>query len=507
MNKAAVFIPVFHAYIPLGHEGSIEERFLFEYLAEALYPLLRVFEGLENEAIDYGFTLSISPILAGMLENPAIMMRFEDYLDWRIAVAEAVVFEDSGKSHLLSYYLNKFKDLKYWHAERYRYQPLKAIFSLAALGHLEVIFSNAGNAVLPMIEGVKSAVAAEIRVSLSEFKHFSEGADMQGIWLTERAYSKGVEEILVGEGLEYCFVDESALKTSGAPVINGCAKPVVLENGLVALAINNKFGKKISLGNMAYCYDQNYAKTGAKNIEVLAGELLPAKLATDGISKNYLGVDLYTNGGGEYSPDIARDIADNHAAHYLSVLCDEVNRHKVDDGIVVVAIDHESVGTAWKELPVFIDMLLRKMRFDQDIIKASTPTRYLSVGREFQLVSIADSSSSSGGVFEEFYAKEREKYLPELHLAAKKLESDSLPNNRVVDQMARELILAQGCEWRFYAMKGIDEEYPSERQRKRLARFAACEQMLHTDIDYDLLSAIEQRCAVLSTAGAASFNI
>ena len=506
MDKTAAFIPVFHAYIPLGHEGSIEERFLFEYLAEALYPLLRVFEGLENEGIDYGFTLCISPILAGMLENPTIMMRFEDYLDWRITVADAVLFEDSTKSHLLAHYLNKFKDLKYWHSDRYRYQPLKAVFNLAALGHLEVIFSNAGNAVLPMLEGVKSAVSAEISVSVSEFKHFSEGAEMRGLWLTERAYSKGVEDILANEGLEYFFVDESALRTSDIPVVNGCAKPVVLENGLIALAINNKFGDKISLGNMAYCYDQNYAKAGAESIDMLAGELLPAKLAADGISKHYSGIDLYANGGGEYSPDIAKNIADNHAVHYLSVLCDEVNRHKVDDGVVVVAIDHESVGVVWKELPVFIDMLLRKMRFDQNIIQASTPSRYLSAEREFQLVSIADSSSSNEGVFAEFYAKEREKYLPELHLAAKRFEGSSFTDIRVSDQMARELMLAQGCEWRFYTMKGIDEGYPSERQRKRLARFAACEQMLYTDIDYDLLSAIEQRCAILSTASAANFN-
>ena len=506
-SAKASFIPVFHAYIPLGFERSIEERFLFEYLAGSLYPLLRVFEGLENERIDYGFTLSLSPILAGMLENPSLMLRFADYIDWQIEVAQSVGKKIDGGTELSNYYKNKFKDLKYWHVQRYLYRPLKAIFNLAALGNLEVIFSNAGNGILPVLEGVEASARAEVRAAVSEYERFTEGAKLKGILLTELAYSSGNEEILASEGIEYFFVDESGFRNATIPVISGNKRPVIVGDGVVAFAVNKKLSGKVGLEEMAYCYDGNFADKNSTDLTELCEELIPNTLVVSGGGSCKAAFGVRSRDGNLYSPQIARGRADKQATHYLSVLCDDVVNNGVEDGVIVTLIDHENVGRGWQELPIFVDMLLRKMRYDQNIIRSRSAGKYLQEERDFQIVDIGDSSNYEEGIFSEFYRSEREKYLPEIHLAAVKLESAIFSDERVGDQMARELMLASGCEWRYYSRKGIDEEYARERQRKRLARFAACDKMLgEAGVDLDLLQAIEERCSVLGTVGIHTFN-
>ena len=506
MSKQVSFIPVFYAYIPPGQENSIEERFLFEYLADSFYPLLRVFEGLENEGIAYGFTLCLSPVLAGMLADPGLMLRFESYVGWRLKVVQEALLKKPGAGAQLGYYENRFRDILYWHRQRYHYQPLKGIFNLAALGHLEVIFSNAGNGILPLLEGVLEAAQAEIRATKSEFRYHSEGTELRGLWPAELAYSRGNEEILSKENIAYFFVDESALRFAPQAVINGCARPVLLHNGVVALAPNRRLAEKLTPAPQAYCYDKNYAKTGYAAFADMAFQLLPEQLRTAGVDRNKTGIALYNTGGDLYSAEAARNVADRHAEHYISLLLEEVQRQNSEDGIIVVALDHELVGGYWQELPVFIDMLLRKMCFDCSRLAAQTPGRYLQQEREYQQVQLADSSMAKEGIFSEFYQNEREHFLPELHLAARKLACGELGEKRVADQMARELLLAQGCEWRFYGHKGIDEEYARERQKKRLARFAAGEQMLRSGVDLELLTALEERCGVLGTAGVECFR-
>ena len=502
------FIPVFHAYIPLGLEGTIEERYLFEYLADTFYPLVRVFEGLENEAIPYGFTLSLSPVLAGMLDNPSLMLRFGDYLLWRIKVAQKLLENESGvQRELGEFYYNRYKDIYYWHAERYHYRPLKAIFNLASLGNLEVIFSCGGNGVLPFLEGVESSAAAEVRAACSEYKSFSEGAELAGIWLTELAFSAGNEEILANENLRYFFVDKSAMTAPGMQVINGVARPVLTDNGVVAFGINSRISKKVALMEDAYYLDGTYLQKIKDYAEELPEEDFPHNLfpfAGQGINT---GIGLVRRDYGAYSVKEAYDRADVHAEHYLGMLHREVQRSGVDGCSLVLALDHEEEGHGWFELAWFMDLLLRKMAFDQDEVSAVTPQGYLAQENEFQVVALADSSVFADSVFSEFYRNEREKYLPEVHLANLRLAALAGENEEVLGQMAKELMLASGCEWSYYCRRGIESEYIKDRQRRHLARFAACEDMLKQGIiDYDVLRTLQERTPVLNTVTAATYS-
>jgi len=55
---------VLHAHLPFVHPESdyvLEEEWLYEAITETYIPLLRVFEGLKQDGIDFKITMSMTP--------------------------------------------------------------------------------------------------------------------------------------------------------------------------------------------------------------------------------------------------------------------------------------------------------------------------------------------------------------------------------------------------------------------------------------------------------------
>ena len=65
---------------------------------------------------------------------------------------------------------------------------------------------------------------------------------------------------------------------------------------------------------------------------------------------------------------------------------------------------------------------------------------------------------------------------------------------RILNQLARELLLAESSDWAFQIYKGTTVEYSSRRFQSHIHRFDLLAKMLDTgDIDHDLLAEIESR--------------
>ncbi|MCR3921654.1 MAG: DUF1957 domain-containing protein, partial [Firmicutes bacterium] len=64
---------VLHAHLPYvrhpEHPYSLEEKWFFEAVTETYLPLLKTFNRLEQDKIDYRVTVSISPTLAAMWQD------------------------------------------------------------------------------------------------------------------------------------------------------------------------------------------------------------------------------------------------------------------------------------------------------------------------------------------------------------------------------------------------------------------------------------------------------
>ena len=76
---------VLHAHLPYvrhpEYEEFLEEDWLYEAITETYIPILKMFDNLKNDNIDFNITMTISGTLANMLNDPLLQNRYIKHLD------------------------------------------------------------------------------------------------------------------------------------------------------------------------------------------------------------------------------------------------------------------------------------------------------------------------------------------------------------------------------------------------------------------------------------------
>src|ERR1700749_3869247 len=91
MPKAYLMF-VLHAHLPYvrhpEYDRFLEERWLFEAITETYIPLIKFFDRMRSENVPFKLTLSISPTLATMLEDPLLQQRYLNHINLTLRLAE-----------------------------------------------------------------------------------------------------------------------------------------------------------------------------------------------------------------------------------------------------------------------------------------------------------------------------------------------------------------------------------------------------------------------------------
>ena len=87
--------PVLHAHLPYVRHPEypqfLEEDWFFEALTETYVPLVRVLDGLLADGVEYRLTMTLSPPLISMMEDPLLVERYHRYLDRLVELARREV--------------------------------------------------------------------------------------------------------------------------------------------------------------------------------------------------------------------------------------------------------------------------------------------------------------------------------------------------------------------------------------------------------------------------------
>ena len=79
---------ILHAHLPFVHhpesEDYLEEGWLYEAISETYIPLLKNFQKLVDEKVDFKITMSLTPPLISMLTNKLLQGRYIKYLHTHI---------------------------------------------------------------------------------------------------------------------------------------------------------------------------------------------------------------------------------------------------------------------------------------------------------------------------------------------------------------------------------------------------------------------------------------
>jgi 1,4-alpha-glucan branching enzyme len=162
------------------------------------------------------------------------------------------------------------------------------------------------------------------------------------------------------------------------------------------------------------------------------------------------------------------------------------------DPIVVAPFDAELFGHWWFEGPHFLESFIRKAahgqqnlrltskeKFGHEDFQLTTPTEFLASHPTQQTISPAASSWGENGYLGVWLDETNSWIYPHLHSAAHRMtkiarthvSKDQPVIDRVLKQLARELLLAQSSDWAFLIKTGTAKHYATKRVTDHLLRF------------------------------------
>jgi 1,4-alpha-glucan branching enzyme len=159
-------------------------------------------------------------------------------------------------------------------------------------------------------------------------------------------------------------------------------------------------------------------------------------------------------------------------------------------------------GHWWFEGPEFLDFFLRKAAYDQQVFEFTTPSEYLAANEILQVVQPCASSWGNKGYWEVWLDQSNAWIYPHLHAAARRMHEAAARNvktrtkwkQETLQQMARELLLAQSSDWAFLMRTGTARDYAARRTKDHLLRFNRLHETLETGRpDADFLAACRER--------------
>ena len=106
---------VLHAHLPFikhpEYPDFLEEDWFYEAMVETYIPLLNVFENLTEEGTDFRLTMSLTPPLCNMMEDPLLISRFRHYLNQRVELSQKEINRTQGTEFegVARMYYNKFR--------------------------------------------------------------------------------------------------------------------------------------------------------------------------------------------------------------------------------------------------------------------------------------------------------------------------------------------------------------------------------------------------------------
>jgi len=484
---------ILHAHLPYvrhpEYSDSFEENWLFESITETYLPLLRAYEKLVEENVDFKITMTISPPLMEMLNDNLLIDRYIKHLELLIELAEKETMRLKDNEYLrpvAHMYFEEFKSLYDLFVNKYHKNLISAFRKFQDYGVLEIITCGATHGFLPLMNIHPNAVRAQVKVAANNYmKHL--GRAPRGIWLPECGYYPGVENHLKNEGIKFFITDTHGVLYAHPRPKYGVYAPVYTKAGVAAFGRDSESSKQVWSAEEGYPGDYDY-RDFYKDIgfELDLDYIKPyihesGERVFTGIKYHKI-TDKKTKNKHAYDPNAAREKAAMHAGNFM------FNREKQIEHLygimkrkplIVSPYDAELYGHWWYEGPQWIYFLCKKIHFDQNIIKMITPLEYLEKEPKNQVCEPNLSSWGFKGYCDVWLEGSNDWIYRHLHKAAERMieiaskhkNTDDHLLTRALNQAAREVLLAQSSDWAFIMKTGTVVEYANRRTKEHVNNF------------------------------------
>ena len=507
---------VLHAHLPFvrhpEHEDFLEEDWFFEAITETYIPLIKVFNGLVRDNVDFRITISLSPTLISMLMDEHLQQKYLKHLDKLIELAGKEIDRTRWEPHfnkLAHMYYYEFLEARRIFADEYHMNIVTAFKNLQDAGRLEVITCCATHGYLPLMEVERQvSVRAQVRTGVRLYEKVF-GKKPLGIWLPECGYNPGDDKILKEEGIKYFFVDSHGILFGSPRPRYGVFNPYLCKSGVAALGRDLETSKAVWSAVEGYPGDYNFREFYRDIGFDLDYDYIKPYINADGVRIN-TGIKYYKITGTSnqkelYVPENARARVAEQAGNFM------FNREKQVEylggqmgdrlPLIVAPYDAELYGHWWYEGPQWLDFLIRKIRYDQKNIELATPGDYLKKYKKFQVLTPSASSWGYKGYSEVWLEGSNDWMYRHLHKMVERMRECALNHpgagglmRRALNQMARELLLAQSSDWAFIMKTGSHVQYAAARFTEHSAHFSELyEEVKNNSLDEEYIRQCEDK--------------
>jgi 1,4-alpha-glucan branching enzyme len=497
---------ILHAHLPFvrhpEHENFLEEDWFFEAITETYIPLLRMMQRLVNDGVRFKLTMSITPTLCAMLQDQLLRQRYVQHLDLLIDLAarERKRNRNDAKLHELAcFYSNLFRETRAFFVDEWKRDLLEAFRKLRDAGALEIIACAATHGLLPILQQqAPEAARAQILIGRDVYVDVF-NAQPAGFWLPECAYTPGLEAVLQEANVRWFVLDAHGLLFGTPRPRRSIYAPCYTPAGPAAFARDPDASRQVWSAHEGYpghpAYREFYRDIGFDLPIEHLGRLAHGVRKFSGVK--YHQITGHGNRKELYDPAAAENTAAKHALHFLEQRLqqiEELNEFGFEP-TVVAPFDAELFGHWWFEGPLFLEHFIRHAASKPDV-SLTTPSEYLATHSTQQIVQPAASTWGENGHLAVWLDSSNAWIYPHLQCATQRMvdvardqgEQCSPLADRVLKQLARELLLAQSSDWAFLMKSGTARDYATKRTIEHLARFHRLhDQFVANSVDEEFL--------------------
>jgi len=504
---------VLHAHLPFvrhpEHERFLEETWLFEAITEAYLPLLQLLERWRRDGLDARLTLTLTPTLCSMLQDPLLQARYERHLGELIELAHKEIHRtrlEEPFHKLALFYRDRFAAARDAYAACGR-DLVAAFRQFQDAGQLEIITSAATHALLPLLADHPPSLRAQVLVARDHYRACFR-REPRGIWLPECAYVEGLDSALQEADIRWFITDTHGLLHAQPQPRYATFAPVFTLAGIAVFGRDPESARQVWSRHEGYPGDPRYRDfyrdIGFDLDHDYVKPYLPARGQRGFTGIKYHRITSHAADKQVYDRPAALRAVDEHAGQFLAARIAQVQSAAgmMDRPPLIVApYDAELFGHWWYEGPEFLDAVVRRACSAQKDLTLITPGEYLRRHPTNQVATPSPSSWGEEGYWRVWLNEKNEWIYPHLRVAQERMtelarrfpQPDAL-QERALKQAARELLLAQASDWPFILRTGTSPGYARKRVKEHLLRFTRLyEQLTAGELDADWLKQVEGR--------------